>query len=148
MRWTEEEYTQYLARQAPATRRPLTNAPASAPRGTLVAPADRYRSHTERRFVLECLTAWQDAGQIHTWLYEPLRFRLGERATYTPDFLVIGLEGVLQFVEVKGAYVREDAWLKLKWVRESYPFWTFTLAQYAAKRWTYTNKELREVAFP
>ena len=42
-----------------------------------------------------------DAGIVHDYSYESLRFQIGVGATYTPDFLVIR-DGRVEIVEVKG----------------------------------------------
>lgn len=45
---------------------------------------DAYRSELERRCAREWLPLQAPAG----WLYEPFSIRLGQKVSYTPDFLV------------------------------------------------------------
>lgn len=59
--------------------------------------------------------------QIIEYRFEALRFRLADNTTYTPDFMVITSDA-FEFHEVKGPYVREDAWIKFKMAVELYPW--------------------------
>lgn len=52
--------------------------------------------------------------------YESLRFKLADKTTYTPDFMVIMSTGEIALYEVKGFW-RDDARVKIKVAAEMYP---------------------------
>lgn len=62
---------------------------------------------TEERFQDEILSKRLEAGEILRFDFEPVTFRLtvGRNGkpgvSYTPDFLVIGIDGLLEFWDVK-----------------------------------------------
>ncbi len=70
-------------------------------------------------------------GEILEWRFEPMRFRLGAEATYTPDFAVQLPDQTLEFHDVKGRTGRgpggwEDAArVKIKVAAEIYPWFRF-----------------------
>ena len=98
--------------------------------------ADRFRSETERRYGA-LLTTWQQQGIIQQWWYEPCKgLWLAPRTSYTPDFLVWRVqEGLLEFHEVKGGFVREKDWLKVKLAAVRYPVFRFLLARWQDGAW-------------
>lgn len=141
--WTEDQLAAYqrrvkgnipgVGRTGPA--QPGVPAPrvaavpqVSIPRMLRVSPLPRMNK-TEARYA-QRLT---DAGR--SWRYEPLKIQLAERTTYTPDFLVIDPHGDFSLHEVKGGFVREDAWIKFKIAREMYPMFTFELWQWVKNNW-------------
>lgn len=67
------------------------------------------------------------AGEIIDYKFEPLRIRLADLTTYTPDFLVIYSDR-LEFHEVKGFW-RDDARVKIKVAAEQYPWFVFLAVQ-------------------
>jgi hypothetical protein len=75
------------------------------------------------------------AGEILSWRYEALTFRLGHRCNYTPDFLVISPTEV-QIHEVKGGFVREDGLIKWKLAAERHPEFRFFLCRLVKQQWS------------
>lgn len=53
-------------------------------------------------------------------LFEPIKFRLGEKCFYCPDFFVPAL---MTFFEVKGGHVFEDSVIKFKATKEIHSSW-------------------------
>ena len=94
------------------------------PRGTM--------NKTEARYELG-LKALKQNGQIRDYKFEGVKFRLGDNCYYTPDFMIIGNDGVISFDEIKGGYIMEDSTLKWKMVCEMYPYFHFRMMQYSAK---------------
>lgn len=88
---------------------------------------------TERRFA-RYLDDLKFSGDIRGYWFESVKFRLANRCWYTPDFLVQFRDGSFILHEVKGTYVREDSWIKLKVAADSMPF-PFFLAQWTDKEW-------------
>ena len=60
-------------------------------------------------------------GQILLYEYEAVKFRLGDGAWFTPDFMVMLPDGQIEFHETKG-FMREAANVRLKVAASKYPF--------------------------
>ena len=82
-----------------------------------------YRSKLEERFAL-FLEARCRANKIHSWSYEPLRLRIGTRAFYKPDFMVIGNDGAVTFYETKGRWL-EAAKVRIRSAALQHPWASF-----------------------
>ncbi|MFP4284158.1 MAG: DUF1064 domain-containing protein [Desulfovermiculus sp.] len=74
------------------------------------------------------------AGDVLSWSYETLTFRLANRCSYTPDFLVI-TPGEIQIHEVKGGYVREDGLIKWKIAAAAHPEFRFFMCKFDGGNW-------------
>lgn len=73
------------------------------------------------------------AGEIIEYHYEAVTLKLADNTRYTPDFLVMTADGELEIHEVKGGFIREDGWQKLKIAAGMFPF-RFFLCQKLAKK--------------
>lgn len=93
---------------------------------------------TEREYEI-ILRAQRQAGQVHCYRYEAIRLRLADNTTYTPDFCVLLPDGLIEFREVKGGLVRDDARVKFKVAAEQYPEFTFVWCQKKKGTWTITK---------
>ena len=71
-----------------------------------------YASHLKAREV---------AGEIAWWKFEALKLKLAKLTTYTPDFIVMRADGLLECHETKGFW-QEDARAKIKIAAELFPF--------------------------
>lgn len=62
-------------------------------------------------------------GHLRAWFFEAVKLKLadGLACTYTPDFMAIRDDGVVEFHEVKGHWV-DDARVKIKCAADKYPF--------------------------
>jgi hypothetical protein len=59
------------------------------------------------------LDARKRAGEVEEYWYESVKLKIGAiRCHYTPDFFVRRTGGGMEFIEVKGPYMREDARVK------------------------------------
>ncbi len=83
---------------------------------------------TEARRATE-LDAMLKAGLIAAWWWESFTFRLADRTTYTPDFLIQENDGSLRVEETKGGFWRDDARAKTKIFAALYPFPTRVLQE-------------------
>lgn len=61
------------------------------------------------------------AGLVQAWWFERLTLKLADDCRYTPDFMVIGSDGVIELHETKG-FMRDDARVKLKVAADMFPF--------------------------
>lgn len=66
---------------------------------------------------------------------QAIRLELAPNCTYTPDFSVWFM-GKMIFYEAKGAFVRDDAIVKLKTAARLYPEFDFWLCQRKNNKWT------------
>lgn len=67
-------------------------------------------------------------GKILDWRYEPIKLRLADKTYYTPDFMVLRIDGTIEFWEAKatwksGVHWEDDARVKIKVAAEQ--FWAF-----------------------
>ncbi len=69
----------------------------------------------------EHLEILKQAGEILWYQFEAIRLRLAQNIFYTPDFLVMAADGVLECRETKGFW-QEDARLKIKVAAAQFPF--------------------------
>lgn len=100
------------------------------------ASSSRTMNTHEAKFAMK-LEADRREGVIEDWKFEPIRLRLAERTTYTPDFLVVYDNGgmvSIKFIEVKG-FKRDDAMVKFKVARELYPWAEFQMWSLTKKSW-------------
>jgi len=148
LRWTDEEYAAYLARQGAQQAQEDTRAPRQgketgqqatalleAPR-SLPDALDRYQSKTERRWAEEIAEPLKHEGKIKDWWYSPCKgLYLAAKTSYTPDFLVWNAQGALIFVEVKGALIRPKDWEKTKFAARIYGCFVFELWQWKSGHW-------------
>lgn len=70
-----------------------------------------------------------ETGQIRSWTHTPVRFRIGEGANYTPDFMVRMPDHSVLFLEMKGYLRREDR-VKYLSAAQQYPEFTWTMVMY------------------
>lgn len=90
-----------------------------------------YKSKAEARWA-ERLAVLARCGPgdplaVLSWSYEPVTLRLGSDARYTPDFMVIRNDRVIEFQEVKG-FMREAARVRIQVAARMYPMFRFVIA--------------------
>lgn len=80
------------------------------------------------------------AGEVLWYSYEPIKINLGDRCTYTPDFLVqVQVRGSrLEVHEVKG-YEREDSIVKFKAAARALPMLVFRMWTMRGGVWVQTR---------
>jgi len=67
------------------------------------------------------LKTLEQANEIIWFKFEGLKFKLANNTTYTPDFVVMNKDGLIELHEVKG-YWMDDARVKIKVAADMYPF--------------------------
>lgn len=112
-----DKYPKIVSRPGPVASRPNGN--------DMNKTEAMYSRRLERQLL---------SGEILDWKYEALTFRLAHRCGYTPDFMVIS-QTEIQIHEVKGGFVREDAWIKWKMAAEQHPEFRFYICIYSGGRW-------------
>lgn len=81
----------------------------------------------------ENLEALRLSGEILSWMYEPLKLKLADRTYYSPDFMVIYPDGLIEFAENKGHW-EDDARVKIKCAAEKFPMFRFVAVDKKGKR--------------
>jgi hypothetical protein len=78
---------------------------------------------TEAAYALH-LESLKQAGEVVFYKFEGLTFRLADNTRFTPDFVVMLPDGMIELHEVKGARAifRDDAKVKIKVASALYPF--------------------------
>lgn len=88
-------------------------------RALRLPPGAMNKTEQERARELDTLLA---AGSIITWRFEPFRMRIADdNAFYTPDFMVVGSDGLITIEEIKGHW-EEAALVRIKVAASLYPF--------------------------
>lgn len=70
---------------------------------------------------------------------QDITLKIADDCRYCCDFNYITASGEFVFVEVKGGFVREDGWLKLKIAARKFRMFKFMLAQKKGGSWTETE---------
>ncbi|NTU49588.1 MAG: DUF1064 domain-containing protein [Desulfobulbaceae bacterium] len=60
-------------------------------------------------------------GAVLWWKFEGLKLRLADNTFYTPDFVAMAKDGVIECIEIKGFWM-DDARAKIKIAASIYPF--------------------------
>jgi hypothetical protein len=90
-------------------------------------------NQTEKRFLDILRGRNYSSIRIHAFT-----LKLADDCRYTPDFSAI-VNGRLVFFEVKGGFMREDGWIKVKSAARQFREFDFVLAKYHRKEWTETE---------
>lgn len=67
------------------------------------------------------LETLKSAKEIDWYKFEGVKLRLADNTFYTPDFAVMGANGLMEMHEVKGFW-QDDARVKIKVAADLYPF--------------------------
>ena len=98
---------------------------------------------TERSYSLT-LKARVQAGEVAYWGFEAVKLRLADRTFYTPDFMVLLPDGLIEFHEVKGSWNaphQEDARVKIKVAAETHQYALFVAVTPIKKGGGWTREE-------
>ena len=92
------------------------------------------RNKTEARYE-HLLEMRKRAGEIVGYWFEGMTLKLADNTRYTPDFMVMLPDGMIEFHEVKGAWAifQDDAKVKIKVASAMYPFRFIAVAPIAVK---------------
>jgi hypothetical protein len=114
--------------------------PTTAPgRPKVTQPRPGVMNRTEQAYA-DHLEALVRAGELRRWYFEGVKFRLGPRCFYTPDFLLIFPDGSMRVDEIKGPFIREDSWIKIKWFVQQYPEFPLVVVRRVGGGWTYERR--------
>jgi hypothetical protein len=99
--------------------------------------SDSRMNKWEARYA-QRLLGMQAAGEIVGCDFEAMKFNLGFRCWYCPDFVVTLPDGRIECHEVKG-FMRDDAAVKLKSAARRFPAFRFRLARIVKGVWVVTE---------
>jgi hypothetical protein len=104
----------------------------------LKVPKSQFRSKLELAYANH-LFGLRHTGEIESYKYEAVTFRLGHDLRYTPDFMVdinAQAEQSIEFHEVKGPFMRANGRTKLLACAAAFPMFRFYLVtRNAAGAW-------------
>lgn len=118
MRWSEDEYREWKEKRKGVR---------------FEEPKKAKMNKTETRYA-QLLDALKHSGEVLDWWFESMKFRIADRTWYTPDFVVLRSNGVLEVVEIKG-FLRDDASVKFKTCREMYYAFDWRMLSYKQGEW-------------
>lgn len=72
------------------------------------------------------------------WRFEGVTLKLADDCRYTPDFMVIAEDDVIEFHEVKGHW-RDDARVKIRVAAEKFPMFRFLAATPRKDGWDFEH---------
>ena len=121
MRITEQEYAAAMMRMDKKIE-----APPPPPHHTI--PQTDGMNKLEARYVREVLDIRKMAGEIVSWKYEAIKFRLAKATFYTPDFMV-RFKDHIEIHETKGHW-EDDARVKIKIAAEMFREFLFVAVQH------------------
>lgn len=75
------------------------------------------------------------AGEILSYEFEPLKLKLADKTFYTPDFMVVGKDGLIELHEVKGFW-EDDARVKIKVAAKQHWMFTFVGVMRKGVNWS------------
>jgi hypothetical protein len=107
--------------------------PVVAPRR---ATFPRGMNKTENRWQERLLQRKHILKEVQSFEYEAVKLRINDRCWYTPDFLVVVTGGLIEFHEVKGGYIHDDAMVKFKAAAALHPWAVFRMMQWDKGSWT------------
>lgn len=90
---------------------------------------------TELRYENEVLKPALESGEILWYKFEAMTFKLADSTRYTPDYMVLTKDSILEAHEVKGSltFIQDDAKVKIKVANEQFPLVFKTFAPKAKK---------------
>ena len=103
----------------------------------VIAAVEMNKTEEKYAWVLQ---GRKHSGEIQRYEFEKITLKIGDDCRYTPDFFVVNALGEVEFHEVKGTFIRDDAQVKIKVAAEMFPF-RFFLAKYDRNGWDV--KEIR-----
>lgn len=112
--------------------------PPAKPKTRIRRTREEAMNKTEREYWGKMQAAWKSDPTYRIFI-APIQLDLASGCTYRPDFLLAAMSGDLTFFEVKGEFIREDSWVKLKMAATQYPMFTFVKAQKKNGVWTETT---------
>jgi hypothetical protein len=113
-------------------------APVPRARGRSQRHTPGVQNQLEARYEREVLIPAKLSGGVVDYWFEAITLKLADGARYTPDYLVLDSDLVVELVDTKarwsnGQIAREDALLKMKFAAQRFPLFRFVAAVWDTK---------------
>jgi hypothetical protein len=120
MRWSEEQLADFHARTSSRTSQKAKDKTTQTTKRRALGRLPAGRMNKTEAAYARNLQDRQFAGEIAWYKFEAVKLRLADNTFYSPDFLVLTVDGALEVHEVKGFW-EEDARVKIKVAASIYP---------------------------
>lgn len=127
MRISEEDYAKLTESRQIASKAPK----GIRGRGRTVRRVSGAMNGTEAAYAIH-LDTLKAAREIVDYWFESMTFKLADGCRYTPDFVVLMADGMIEVHEVKGHW-EDDALVKIKVAAELFPFRFLAVQKIAQK---------------
>lgn len=122
-----------LARSRGGTVRGVSLPGATRARGRAQRHTPGVQNKLEARYEREVLIPAKLSGGVVDYWFEAITLKLADGARYTPDYLVLDSDLVVELVDTKarwsnGQIAREDSLLKMKFAAQRFPLFRFVAA--------------------
>ena len=118
----------------PMTSMPAKSKPKPPATGRICRHERGEKNKTELAYE-EYLKTLKLVGEVTNWWFESVTFVLADRASYTPDYVVMYATGVVEIIEIKGGIVEDDAAAKFRVARGMFPWLTFKMLKKSKGGW-------------
>lgn len=88
---------------------------------------------TEEKYA-EQLNLLKAAGEVESWKFEAVKFKLAHNTTYLPDFQVVYPDRI-EYHEIKGGYIFDKGKVKFKVAANMFPEFGWKMIQWKSKQW-------------
>lgn len=131
---TQEQYREYAKTgQLPASekklppmpRKPLRNLRLAAKGRNLPGHRKREMNSTERKYRDTVLAEKMEAGAVIHHEFEAVTLTLAKNTRWTPDFMLMYADGLIEFVDVKGSRPDDEQAQRVKIKLAAERFWMF-----------------------
>jgi hypothetical protein len=123
--WSEEQLADYLEKRGvrgSANTADTSNPPFKLPGIGHLALGRLPQGQMNKTEAAYDQHLWSQRGKQVIWhKFEAVKLRLADKTFYTPDFMVLADDSVLEMHEVKGFW-QDDARVKIKVAASLYPF--------------------------
>lgn len=86
----------------------------------------------EQEYALH-LEMYKQAGEVHSYYFEPVNLRLAKGCFYKPDFMIFRPDGAMEFHDTKGHFENESK-VRMKVVATTYPEFMFVVVRKRKKK--------------
>lgn len=104
---------------------------------TAIIPPNRFKNKWEESYASEVLNPMKFMGKIQDWLYESVKFKIGDGVWYTPDFFLI--KDVFEIHEVKGQK-KQAGLIKFKTASTLFPWFKWIMVSKQKGAWVTIHK--------
>ena len=98
-------------------------------------PLKKHKMNKTEKAWADRLELRRHGKEIVWWAFEPVKFRLADNTTYTPDFVAVNSNGFIEVHEIKGGHIQDDSRVKFKVAAKKYWFLRWWMVQKTKTDW-------------